>query len=261
MIFKNQIKKFLLQRNYWVSRKTEKNKLIDFFNLVKPVKTEHELVRIGGEADGGYLVPDDLINLGACFSPGVSNVSDFENCLTIKGIKCFMADYSVDNPPITNSLFDFQKKYLGTQNNEKYMTLKSWVDTKVENEKDLILQMDIEGAEYSIILDAPLEYIRKFRILVIEFHDLDYLYNRIGFDLINLTFTKILKDFEILHIHPNNCIKPLEFKEFSIPPIMEFTFLRKDRIKLKTKNTTFPHKLDKPNLPNNDNFHLPKCWF
>ena len=130
MIFKNLIKKILLKQNYWVSRITEKNKLTIFFNLVKPVKTEHELIRIGGEADGGYLVPDDLINLGACFSPGVSNVSDFENCLTKKGIKCFMADYSVDNPPITNSLFDFQKKYLGIQNNEKYIFPKFLPRTK-----------------------------------------------------------------------------------------------------------------------------------
>ena len=43
-----------------------------------PVKTEHELIRIGGSKDGGYLVPNDLSGIQACFSPGVSDLADFK---------------------------------------------------------------------------------------------------------------------------------------------------------------------------------------
>ena len=56
------------------------------------------------------------------------------------------------------------------------------------------LKIDIEGAEYPVILDSPLEVLNKFRILVIEFHDLDALLHHKGFELIDLTFSKLLKN-------------------------------------------------------------------
>lgn len=83
--------------------------ILDLLSLLKPIKTNHELIRIGGDGDGGYLIPNDLVGIDSCFSPGVSSVADFENDLTKKGIKCFLADFSVDAPPIKNKLFDFEK--------------------------------------------------------------------------------------------------------------------------------------------------------
>jgi hypothetical protein len=121
--------------------------------------------------------------------------------------------------------------------------------------------MDIEGAEYPVICDTSSETLDKFRILVIEFHGLDSLFNRMFFDLIYLTFTKILKNFEVVHIHPNNYSKPIECNGVAIPPFMEFTFLRKDRITQKGKNLSFPHKLDRANLSQYADFALPKCWY
>ena len=245
----------------WIGKSIEKQKIEEFLRLVKPIKTNHKLIRVGGDSDGGYLIPNDIENIGVCFSPGVSDIANFENELTKKGIKCFLADYSVEKPPIKNDLFDFEKKYLGNQNNEIYMTLESWVENKAPKKTDFILQMDIEGSEYSTINDTPLEILNKFRILVIEFHGLDALFDKMLFDSINLTFKKILKQFEVVHIHPNNCIKPLECNGIVIPPFMEFTFLRKDRITKKGRNLSFPHQLDRPNVENYADFSLPKCWF
>ena len=80
---------------------------------VSPVATEHQLVRIGGSADGGYLVPDDLAGISALFSPGVADTADFESVFAARGVPCFLADYSVDAPPVSSPLFHFEKKYLG----------------------------------------------------------------------------------------------------------------------------------------------------
>jgi FkbM family methyltransferase len=89
--------------------------------------------------------------------------------LTTHGIECFLADYSVDKPAIDNSLFNFTKKYLGNKNDYQTIRLESWIkDNKSDDE--MLLQMDIEGAEYQVILDTPSETLRRFRILVIEFH-------------------------------------------------------------------------------------------
>ena len=65
-----------------------------------------DLIRIGGEGDGGYLVPNILGGVSHCFSPGVSFTSDFESHLSkTYDIKSFMADASVDTPPFSDPNF------------------------------------------------------------------------------------------------------------------------------------------------------------
>jgi hypothetical protein len=50
-----------------------------------------KLIRLGGAGDGGYWIPDDLVGLDYCFSPGVANSSSFEEALAQRGIKIFLA--------------------------------------------------------------------------------------------------------------------------------------------------------------------------
>jgi len=244
-----------------MTRTTDFDLLKQFFNIVKPVSTNHPLIRIGGASDGGYLLPDDLAGIEICFSPGVSSIADFELDLAARGIQCFLADYSVEAPPIQNKLFHFEKKYLGLTEDSVYMTLENWVRRNAPTQTDLILQMDIEGSEYGVIFDTSRDTLRKFRIVVIEFHGLDGLSEKNGFELINLTFKKLLHDFDIVHIHPNNCCQPIIYGPYEIPPVAEFTFLRKDRIIRRQPALSFPHPLDSQNVPARDDFPLSKCWF
>jgi hypothetical protein len=254
-------KSILLKNQLTISRTTEFDRLTQFFGSIKPIATNRELIRIGGEYDGGYLVPNDLDNIEICFSPGVSEIADFESDLASRGIKCFLADYSVEAPPIQNDLFHFEKKFLGAAENSTFMTLDNWVKKHAANQTELILQMDIEGSEYSVVFDTPLETLRKFRIMVIEFHSLDGLCNKFGFELISLTFTKLLKEFEIVHIHPNNYRNTVVYGKYEIPIDMEFTFLRKDRISSRSSTIAFPHPLDRKNDRRGDELSLPACWF
>ena len=43
--------------------------------------------------------------------------------------------------------------------------------------------MDIEGSEYPVILDTPSDTLNKFRIMIIEFHDLDLIFNSQFFEI------------------------------------------------------------------------------
>ena len=258
---KHVLRSLLIQQGVYIGRVTSRVLLNDFFQKIKPVRTNYNLIRLGGAGDGGYLVPDDLDGIEYCFSPGVSAVADFELDLTKRNVKCFLADYSVDAPPIKNNLFDFEKKYLGPVEDDVFITLDGWVRRKVENKSDFILQMDIEGAEYAVINDVDQETLKKFRVVVVEFHDLHALLDASAFELINITFDKILKNFDVVHIHPNNVCAPIKYKEFSIPPVMEFTFLRKDRISERSPCVNFPHVLDGKNVPSMEDLVLPSCWF
>ena len=123
-----------------------------------------------------------------------------------------------------------------------------------------ILKMDIEGSEYEVLLDLDNDLLRRFRIMVIEFHDLDELFNKFSFKLINLVFKKILKQFEVVHIHPNNSNKPFYFLNYQGFHAMEFTFLRKDRIEKKSPELNFPHPLDRPCVANKPDYALASFW-
>ncbi|HEY0055074.1 MAG TPA: FkbM family methyltransferase [Pedobacter sp.] len=258
-----KIKEVCLNKGISIGMATVDAQLKEFFQKVRPCTTDHKLIRVGGEKDAGYLIPDDLEGIKTCFSPGVSLEAYFENDLSKRGIKSFLADYSVEFPPIHNPLFSFEKKYLGMENDSMFMTLESWVNESLDvgNESDMILQMDIEGGEYNVLIDTSNDLFKKFRIIIIEFHNLNFLFHQFGFQMISACFYKLLKNFQIVHIHPNNVSNPIHYKNYMTFPEMEFTFLRKDRITTYEPNLSFPHELDRKNSENKKDIVLPDCWY
>ncbi len=240
---------------------TDYNNLQSLIKKLHPMSTGHELIRLGPNGDGGYLVPNDLVGIEACFSPGVCEVSDFEKDCANLGMQVFMADRSVDKPAASHELFHFIKKYVGVTTNEDFMTVDNWVSESLPNsESDLLLQIDIEGYEYETFLAMSDSLMKRYRIIVAEFHDLDQLWNRPFFQLASRAFEKILQTHTLVHIHPNNACAPLKKRGVSIPPTMEFTFIRKDRIENAQPAVIFPHPLDADNA-NKTSFALPECWY
>ena len=240
---------------------TDKNALQSLVHKLFPVSTGKKLIRLGPKGDGGYLVPDDLGGIEACFSPGVCFVSGFEKDCADLGMKVFMADRSVDHPAEMHDQFHFIKKYVGVTTSNDFMTVDDWVASSMQESKtDLLLQIDIEGYEYETFLGMSDSLMRRYRIIVAEFHDLDQLWNRPFFQLSSRAFEKILQTHTCVHIHPNNCSGLLNKGGLSIPPVAEFTFLRNNRINNSSYANVFPHPLD---FDNTDNPHipLPACWY
>jgi Methyltransferase FkbM domain len=240
---------------------TTSKEILAVLKKMRPVSTNYPLIRIGGIDDGGYLIPDDLTGIKVCFSPGVADTCDFESAMADRGIACFMADYSVEGPPLQNKHFHFEKKFIGPVETATHMTLENWVNRNAPDKTDFILQMDIEDSEYNVILSTPRETLKKFRIMTIEFHRFRKLLTKAELKKFAATFEKLLLDFEIVHVHPNNHSRVINYRGLKIPLVMEYTFLRKDRVKSKQSTTVFPHPLDKANIPNKPDRVLPECWY
>jgi len=222
-----------------------------------PVKTKYPLIRIGGNNDGGYLLPDDLSGVATCFSPGVDVTASFEIDLCKRGIGSHLADASVDGAPSSFTPLSFTKKYLDGINTDDYMTLEFWVRNKAK-EGDLILQMDIEGGEYTTILATPIDILRRFRIIAIEIHNAQAWFSPIAWGIVQTFFTKLLQDFHVVHNHPNNNCPFIEADGLLVPTVFELTLLRKDRATSEGYVTEFPHPLDQPNVLDKPDRPLPK---
>ena len=223
-------------------------KVQSLFARLHPVLSGKDLIRIGPEGDGGYLIPDDLEGVTACFSPGVSITSGFEEQCAERGLKVFMADASVDGPPVANPAFSFIKKFIGGTTRDEFITLDDWVlQSLPESESDLLLQMDIEGFEFEVLNSISTSLLKRFRIIVIEFHYLERLFCEPLFPLYALAFERLLETHDCVHNHPNNFSPPMTVDGLRFLPMAELTFLRKDRVQHQGYAKVFPHPLDRDN--------------
>lgn len=240
----------------------------ELFRLMKtlyPQPTQFGLIRLGGEGDGGYVLPDDLEGIEYCFSPGVADSSTFEEALAEKGITSFLADFSVDAAPISNSHISFDKLYVGPNEDEqKIIRLEDWILSKNLSESaEFILQMDIEGDELGVILDTPKDVWRRFRIVILEIHFLVELAgSAIGFRMLDQCLSRLLSEFYVAHAHVNNVGGLVSLGRNNVPELLELSLIRKDRVnpELGLIPTLLPHPLDQPNRHGVRTLSIPKSW-
>lgn len=249
-----------LQAGFAIEKRASLAKLRELIVQLRP--EPQELVRIGPECDGGYLAPDDLEGVVACLSPGVSTECGFDLMLAERGIDVFMADASVLGPPRPHPRFHFTPNFIEPFNDQRSITFERFADmaNSAHPVGDWLLQMDIEGAEWRVLLSAPEKYLARCRLLIIEFHDLNRLFNATHFDLMASVFRRLLNDFRVVHIHPNNVSKVSAIHDVVIPSVMEFTFQRRDRPFTSGHASVYPHPLDRDCASEKPSLVLPQIW-
>ena len=108
-----------------------------FLQKIKIKKSKSKLIRIGGDLDGSYMVPNIIKKMNLCFSPGVGNITNFEDHLAKFGIKSFLADGTLKKISKNVKKHDFINKNLNIFNDSKNITLKTWLNKK-KNKKSKI---------------------------------------------------------------------------------------------------------------------------
>lgn len=265
MSIKSKIKQAAFRNHYWIEKLNAKVELDEFLEQFRSNYISCDLIRIGGEGDGGYLLPNVFDNISYCFSPGVGYTANFEKGLSEKfGIKSFMADASVEKTPLADKNFDFIPKFLGAHSRDNFITLSDWISqSNLESATNLLLQMDIAGGEYDVLVYENSQTLASFSAMVIEFHNLQKLFEKDFLKMVSAIFEKIYKNFSICHVHPNNCCDIASLDGIKIPRIVEVTFIRNDLVdKLANDNrVSLPHPLDFKNVDKNDDIAMPIQWW
>lgn len=233
-------------------------------NKIQP-NSQYDLVRIGKNNDGGYLVEKQswkesefLISLGInddwSFEKefgkdfiGIDNqlnikflVSRFFKNLIILPIGIFNLGHLVQTYNSFIKILEYSKL--------KSKFVQSWFSGPYETEnitlkdlfytlksKNVFLKIDIEGSEYRVLQDI-LTFESRITGMVIEFHDCDIHMDRIIQFIQETSLT-------ICHYHVNNYGRIIN----GIPSLIELTFAMNPT---SISNTTLiPHPLDQSNRP------------
>lgn len=203
------------------------------------------LVRLGPDRDGGYLVPDDLDGVVACFSPGVGDVTGFDDDCRALGMAVFQADGTVADPDRGHH---FVARNLGVADTADTMTLATWLAEAAPPAGDLLLQMDIEGHELPVLIGTPPDVLARFRVVVLELHALGALAQDAHRATVRAALDRLLVGHTCVHAHPNNAGALVDVGGRTVPEFLELTFLRNDRVRGDGFVTRFPHPLDRDNV-------------
>lgn len=243
-----------------------------FLPKVLLFKSSKDLIRIGNQNDGGYLLSKSDLELSEVLvSLGISDDWSFEEDFKKKKfVPIFSFDASVGskefikqiiksiihlNSPFIifkrlKTFFSYRKFFKGTNKHIKkfvsgslitplskkglFISMKEIFEFVID--KRIFLKIDIEGSEYRI-LESILENQDRITGLAIEFHDCDLHIKKIE---------DFIKRFELklIHIHANNF--SLVDENSQIPHTLEMTFSRNSEL---LKNYELPHPLDMPCNP------------
>ena len=233
---------------------------------LSPVEAGHQLVRIGDNGDGGYLLPNDLEDIVACLSPGTDDRISFERCFRARGVPCYLADASLAaSPEPEDELISFSRCFIGASSCGEFLSLADWMaSAQIPDLGDLVMQMDIEGWEYQALLTCPESLLERCRVLVVEFHDFHRCLDLYRFrDVIEPLFSRLSRTFDPVHIHANNASFVFDYAGFTCPSAFELTLHRRDRrlSEVSSVVSALPHHFDVPNCLNRpDHLGFARGW-
>ncbi len=212
-----------------------------------------EFIRVGNdEGDGGYIMVDDFDNTMRAYSCGVGNDVSWDCDIANRGMKVLLYDHTISHLPKVHNNFIFYNFGIGEADN--CVPLKEILKRNHDlDNQNLILKMDIEGAEWEVLDDIPSELLNNFKQISLELHDVckeDYCEN----------ILRVLQKMGVTHqavwIHGNNAGKAEIAKDILIPDLIEVTFVRKDCYTFIDERCEFPMSLDLSNLKYRSDFEL-----
>lgn len=196
-----------------------------------------DLVRLGKDNDGGYLVNRlDVVRTQRLLSFGIGTDWSFEQDFVA------INDCAVDSYDASVAGGDF---FAGQRRHHQQNIAPDNLDIAGSG---IFLKCDIEGAEYDLLPDI-ITNTKNFTGMAFEFHEIN---NPKNFDALVNFIGKVNQ--KLVHLHVNNYFYYINGTD-CIPDILELTFSSADNIIYKP-NLTLPHTLDQPNNPGNQEFRI-----
>jgi hypothetical protein len=123
----------------------------------------------------------------------------------------------------------------------------------------MVMKIDVEGYEWDVFSSIDVDTLGLFSQIVVEFHWFDHLYkddiDDIYYDM-KRSLEKLAGIFAPVHIHANNYCDMVIIGGVPVPPVLEVTYVRREKFQTQKSIRTFPASLDLPNDPSRPDLHL-----
>ena len=227
--------------------------LSEFYELITILKPRLNISfdRIGRDNDGGYIMLNEFSKGKIAYSFGISGDVSWDADMVSRGYDIFMYDHTIDELPQNNNHFHWCK--LGVADSINHSSDLDTLENIIkknghDNEKHMILKMDVEGAEWGALQLTNSETLNKFDQMVFEFHDCVKTKNR---ELYLDILKKISKTHQCVHVHINNYSKIYMVNGINFGDCIEVTFVNKNMCEFEKYDSTYslPIDLDQPCSP------------
>jgi len=207
-------------------------------------------LRVGNPTgDGGYVMVDSFHGVSAALSIGIGNDVSWDFDVASRGIEIFQYDHTLSSPPSSHPKFHFQAIGVARNTSEdgRFRSLTTMV-SEIPEAGDLILKMDVEGAEWSALSSNLKNILERFSQMVIEVHWPFSGTSRAKLRRLR-TLRKLNKTHRVVHLHANNYGDVASLEGVNIPNVIEITYLRKRGHHFVPAKEHFPTILDIANEP------------
>jgi hypothetical protein len=208
------------------------------------------LVHKGRNGDGGYVMIDDFANIGAAYSIGIGWDVSWDVAMAELGIDIWQYDHTVVTPPQTHPRFHFCPLGLAAVASGDGMlrTLESLIlQNGHAGQRDLILKIDIEGAEWDVFAALRPDVLGQFSQIVVEFHDLRNMNEAHKICRVLQALSQLNASHQSVHVHANNNGSMATIGGITLPDVVEVTYVRRTDHTFVPCYRIFPTALDFPN--------------
>lgn len=206
----------------------------NIFKFLTPYKINNlSEIRLGRLNDGGYFVPQEMLNsIFRCYNYGVADDISFEQELVKINPRAIVRsyDHTVEYPEKINDNIFFKKEGISAYKTEQLNSLYNHLAENNDLNKNILLKMDIEGAEWEILDKINPAIFSQIPVMVVEFHwfkntELAMYYENI--------LNKISKYFTPFYVHGNNCSNLLKVNNKLFPDVIEATYINNKYVEIK----------------------------
>ncbi|CAB4914583.1 unannotated protein [freshwater metagenome] len=200
----------------------------------------YELVRVGGPADGGYIMLNNFEDIDGAISLGVGPDISWDLDISKKIPLVHLYDHSITKMPNSIPSGTWFKEKAVAHSDLSGTSLEEMI-SRIPESNRLLLKCDIEDSEWEIFSQCSKEILQKFDQIVVEFHWIIEKLNNDKFALLLATFENLAQTHSVINIHANNYAKFEIVANCPVPDVMEITYAR-------TKSYKFEQKLRNLNL-------------
>lgn len=202
--------------------------------------------RVGRDHDGGYVMVLPASRECIAYSLGICDDVSWDQEMADMGYDVFQYDHTIDALPMENERFHWEKIGLtGEEETEELKHLETLIKKNGhEGVQGMVLKMDIEGYEWSLLKNCPEYVLNQFDQIVLEMHGLT---NVDDSELILGGLENLTQNHSVIHAHGNNYRQVAFCGEYMTPDVVEMTLVKNDLFSFKKVKTCMLGKLDQIN--------------